>query len=281
MVAFCLLGPAWAQSTGKPDSFRCAVIGDTGTGGRIQYEVAARMMELQRTFPFGSVLMLGDNLYGRQKPADFHAKFELPYARLLEAGVNFYAVLGNHDEPSQQHYKPFHMDGRRYYTFSPHQDVRFFGLDSNRLDQGQLAWLERELARSGNEWKIVFFHHPLYSSGAKHGSNQALRGTLEPFFVKYGVDIVLAGHDHFYERIKPQQEVAYFVVGGAAKLRPGNARRTEISAAAFDRDNSFLLMEIDKDKLHFQAISRNGDTVDAGTIRKAPAARSAQLRSSN
>jgi 3',5'-cyclic AMP phosphodiesterase CpdA len=262
---FCLLGVAWAEN---PGSFRCAVIGDTGTGGRIQFEVGGRLADFQTTRKFGSVIMLGDNLYGSQKPKDFREKFELPYARLLDAGVNFYAVLGNHDEPGQRFYKPFNMEGRRYYTFSPHEGVRFFGLDSTRLDQDQLAWLKKELDRSAEDWKIVFCHHPMYSSGARHGSNLPLRAALEPLLVKHGVAAVLAGHDHFYERTKPQKTVTYFVVGGAAKLRAGNARRTEITAAAFDRDNSFLLLEIDKDALHFQAVSRTGDTVDAGFLEK-------------
>jgi 3',5'-cyclic AMP phosphodiesterase CpdA len=253
-------------------AFRCAVIGDTGTGGTRQYEVGARLAEVQRSLQFQSVFMLGDNLYGSQKPRDFRAKFELPYARLLDAGVQFYAVLGNHDAPSQQSYKPFHMNGRRYNTFRPAANIRFFGLDSSRLDHAQLTWLERELADAEEEWKIVFFHHPIYSSGARHGSNLVLRAALEPLFVKYGVTAVLSGHDHFYERMKPQKGVQYFVVGGAAKLRAGNALRTGISANAFDSDNSFLLLEFDGDTLRFQAISRTGKAIDQGSIPK-PASR--------
>jgi len=263
-----LAGIAWAQLPGSPGSFRCAVIGDTGTGGRMQYEIAARLAESHRNLQFQSVLMLGDNLYGSQNRKDFRVKFELPYATLLDAGVKFYAVLGNHDAAAQRFYEPFHMGGRSYYAFRPHKGVRFFGLDSNRLDREQLVWIENELAESESEWKIVFFHHPLYSSGARHGSNLALRTALEPLFVKYGVAVVLAGHDHFYERMKPQNGVQYFVVGGAAKLRAGNAQRTEITAKAFDRDNSFLLLEIDGDTLHFQAFSRAGKTVDTGFIPK-------------
>jgi hypothetical protein len=259
-------GAASAQS----DVFRCAVIGDTGTGGANQYAVSKLLAEQRKALGFGAVIMLGDNLYGGQGPRDFRNKFELPYAPLLEAGVKFYAVLGNHDSPAQQSYKPFHMDGHSYYTFQPHKNVRFFGLDSNRLDAGQLAWLEKELSDSKSEWKIVFFHHPIYSSGARHGSNLELRRSLEPLFIKYGVTLVLAGHDHFYERIKPQHGITYFVVGGAAKLRVGNVRKTDLTAKAFDRDNSFLLIEIDGGLLRFRALSRTGETVDEGEIDRSP-----------
>ncbi len=248
--------------------FRFAVIGDTGTGGRAQREVAARLDGVRQEYPFNTVLMLGDNLYGSQKPADYRAKFETPYASLLSAGVQFFAVLGNHDLPSQQTYAPFHMGGRSYYAFQPAPSVRFIGLDSTRMDQAQLKWLEAELTRASEDWKIVFFHHPIYSSGARHGSDLALRNALEPLFVKYGVALALSGHDHFYERIKPQQGVHYFVAGGAAKLRAGNVRRSGLTAKAFDTDQSFLVMEIRDGQLHFRALSRTGQTVDAGVIPK-------------
>ena len=266
LVLFFSLG-AWAQQpSNRADSFRFAVIGDSGTGGKAQYEIGALLSQYQKTFRFQTVLMLGDNIYGKDTPSDFQNKFELPYKALLDSGVKFYAALGNHDSPTQASYKLFNMDGRRYYTFKPRDGIRFFALDSSMVDKPQLQWLEKELAGSGSDWKIVYFHHPMYSSGAKHGSDLALRAVLEPLFVKYGVSVVLAGHDHFYERIKPQRGIYYFVIGGAAKLRVGNVRRTPLTEKAFDQDNSFVLMEIDQDMLHFQAISRTGSIVDTGSI---------------
>ena len=144
--------------------------------------------------------------------------------------------------------------------------MRFFALDSNYIDQTQLEWLEKELAASDSQWKIAFFHHPLYSSGEKHGSDDALREQLEPLFVKYGVSLVLAGHEHFYERIKPQKGITHFVAGSAAKLRKGNIGNSEITAKGFDQGYAFVLMEIDGDTLQFQAISDVGKTIDQGTI---------------
>jgi 3',5'-cyclic AMP phosphodiesterase CpdA len=160
------------------------------------------------------------------------------------------------------------MGGQPYYTFQPAPNVRFFGIDSNRVDRAQIDWLERELAKSNEDWKFAFFHHPLYSSALRHGSDLNLRALLEPVFVKHGVAAVFSGHDHVYERIKPQKGITYFVVGGSAKLRAGNVRKGEMTAMAFDHDNSFALMEIDKDALYFRAISRTGDVVDEGSIPK-------------
>jgi 3',5'-cyclic AMP phosphodiesterase CpdA len=250
----------------KKDSLHFAVIGDSGTGERNEYEVARQMVEFRAKFPYAMVLMMGDNLYGGESPQDFKAKFEEPYKDLLADGVKFYASLGNHDDPKQRFYKPFNMNGQRYYTFKANDRVRFFALDSNYMDPEQLAWLAKELKGSDSPWKICFFHHPLYSSGKQHGSDVDLRRFLEPLFLEYGVKVVLAGHEHFYERIKPQKGIYYFISGGSAKLRPDNIARTNLTAKGFDRDNHFMLMEIDGDILHFQTISRTGTTIDSGIV---------------
>jgi 3',5'-cyclic AMP phosphodiesterase CpdA len=269
LISALLVGLLPAQDLllpNKKDSFRFAVIGDTGTGERNAYDVAKRVAEYRQKFSFDTVLMLGDNMYGGQKPKDYKKKFEEPYKPLLDTGVKFYAALGNHDDPNQISYKLFNMGGEKFYSFKPRAGIRFFAIDSNYMDKKQLEWLEKELAASGSDWKIAFFHHPMYSSGGKHGSDLQLRAVLEPLFVKHEVSLVLAGHDHFYERVKPQRGITHFVIGGSAKLREGNVRKSDITAKAFDTDNSFALMEIDGDTLHFQAISRTGKTIDSGTV---------------
>ena len=98
----------------KQGSVKFAVIGDTGTGDKNEISVANELFAAHGKFPFGFVLMMGDNVYGSDKPSDMVAKFDRPYKPLLDAGVKFYAVLGNHDDPSQRFYKPFSMNGERY-----------------------------------------------------------------------------------------------------------------------------------------------------------------------
>jgi predicted phosphodiesterase len=246
------------------ESVRFAVIGDTGSGSTPQYEVADRMVEMHENFPFDFVIMLGDNLYGLERPVDYQRKFERPYAKLLEQGVEFYATLGNHDNPNQRFYEPFHMGGQRYYTFQK-GDVKFFALDSNYMDEEQLAWLKKELAGS-EPWKIAFFHHPLYSSGGFHGSETGLRATLEPLFVEHGMRVVFSGHEHFYERIKPQQGIYYFIQGASARLRRANIVKTQLTAFGYDDDNSFTVVEISGDKLYFATMARTGALIDSGEI---------------
>jgi len=251
----------------KPNSVRFAVIGDNGTGGPEEYEVAQRMAEYQKQVLFDFVLMLGDNIYGGGSPSDFENKFERPYRSLLSLNVKFYAALGNHDSPKERFYKLFNMGGAKYYAFTK-GNCRFFALDSNYFDPPQYAWLEKELQNASSRWKICYFHHPLYSSGATHGPSLALRQILEPLFVKYGVNVVLSGHDHIYERTKPQKGIYYFVSGAGGQLRRGNVRKTDLTAASFDQDRSFMLVEVAEDTLYFQTISRTGKTVDSGALQR-------------
>ena len=252
----------------QKDSLKFAVIGDTGTGDANQYRTAEKLVSFRNQFAYEFVIMLGDNTYGGESAKDFEKRFEIPYKPLLDAGLKFYAALGNHDTPNQRFYKLFNMGGEKFYTFRPKPGVRFFALDSNYMNPEQLQWLEKELAASGSEWKIAFFHHPIYSSGGRHGSDTALRDQLEPIFLKHNVNVVLSGHDHFYERIKPQKGIQYFVVGGSAKLRSGDIGSQGLTAKGFDTGYSFMAVEIAGDDFHFQTVSDQGKTVDSGVFRR-------------
>lgn len=253
----------------KPDSVRFAAIGDMGTGEPPQLETAQQMLKSRQVFPFDFVIMLGDNIYGGSKPVDFERKFAVPYKPFLDAGVKFYAALGNHDNTNERFYKPFNMNGESYYTYKK-GNVRFFVLNSNYMDPKQSAWLEQQLRDAGKgEWKICYFHHPLYSAAKFHGPAVELRQVLEPLFVKYGVDAVFAGHDHVYERVHPQQGIYYFTEGASGELRAGNLAQSTTTDKGFDTDRSYMLIEIAGDEMYFQTISRTGVTVDSGVIKRA------------
>jgi predicted phosphodiesterase len=277
-----LHGPAWAlqaaatapQTGSKLDvriplqdkSVRFAVIGDSGTGEREQYEVAQKMEAYRQATKFDFVIMLGDNIYGSHSPQDFAKKFEQPYKPLLDAGVKFYASLGNHDDPNTERlYKPFNMGGERYYAFRKGQ-VAFFALDSNYMDPAQLSWLDQNLKNSQGTWKICFFHHPLYNDGRHHGVDADLRSRLLPLLQHYGVKVVFSGHEHVYERIKPENDIYYFVLGNSGKLMTNDFRSGGDRVKGFDTDQGFMLVEIAGDQLFFQTISRSGETIDSGEL---------------
>jgi predicted phosphodiesterase len=250
----------------EANSLKFLAIGDTGSGTAQQAELARVMTEYLEFFPYKFVIMMGDNMYGGEKPEDFKEKFEDVYKPILDRGVKFYASLGNHDEAKQRFYANFNMGGEEYYRFNV-DGVSFYALNSNYMEKKQIEWLEKELSSDGAKWKIPFFHHPPYSSGGKHGSSTSLRKVVEPIFVKYGVDVVFTGHEHFYERIKPQQGIHYFITGAGGKLRSGDVRENSpITAKAYDQDLSFMLVEITENVLHFQVINRKKETVDSGGI---------------
>ena len=265
----------------KPGSVRFAAIGDSGRGDQPQYEVSAQMQAFHKVFSYDFVVMLGDNVYDGGTPEYYRDRFELPYKPLLDDGVKFYATIGNHDFPNQPFYAPFNMGGQRYYTFKPPSlvtriagagdDVRFFMIDTERLDRPQLEWIDRVMGQSESEWKIPIFHRPIYTSGRYARPARAFRAALEPLFLKHGVKVAFSGHEHFYERIKPQQGITYFISGGAGSLRAGDIRPTDLTDVGFDRDYHFMLVEISGDELFYQAISRTGATIDSGVVRRAAA----------
>ena len=265
----------------KDGSVRFAVIGDSGRGDQTQHEIARQMVAWREKFPFDFVVMLGDNIYPPHGPDDYVKKFEEPYRALLDAGVTFYAAIGNHDPDAELAYGKFNMEGRRYYTFRKNErrleglagaGVRFFVLDSRSLDPDQLAWLQDELRKSHTDWKICYFHHPLYTSGRYTNAARVLRLALEPILINGDVDVVLSGHEHFYERLRPQHGILYFISGGAGSLRKADIQRpSSLMARGFDTDFHFMMMEVSGDTLYFQAISRTGETIDAGSITRKPA----------
>jgi hypothetical protein len=248
-------------------SIRFAVIGDNGTGEKPEYDVANEMEQYRKIVKFDFVLMDGDNIYGGHKSSDFRRKFEAPYKPLLDAGVKFYSSLGNHDDSEvERNYKLYNMGGHRYYSFR-RGDAQFFALDSNYVDPQELSWLESELKESDARWKICFFHHPLFTAARFHGPDIDLRKQLMPLFTKYGVNLVLSGHEHVYEHLKPQEGVYFFVVGNSGELRLHNIRpNNDVDQVGFDTDRDFMMMEIAKDKLYFQTISRVGATIDSGEL---------------
>ncbi len=239
-----------------------AIMGDSGSGDLPQRQVADAMLTYFTTakrFPF--VLMLGDNLYHD----DYENEFLIPYRPLLDRGVKFYAVLGNHDRDLEIHFKPFNMGDRDYYAFDEGH-ARFVALNSNHpTDAEQLQWLDRAFDGAGDKWRIAFFHHPLYSSGI-HGAEarDVIRPALEDALVRNGVTVVFSGHEHLYERIAPQRGIYYFVSGGGGrnlyKVRPSDFDEVAVS------EHHFMVAQIAGDRLFFEAISHGQKLLDCGVI---------------
>jgi hypothetical protein len=269
--------PTQVKLPNRPDSLRFAVIGDAGELGEAQTAIAGLLAKYRALFPYEFVLMTGDNIYDLS--STMARVFEVPFKEVLDQKVPFFASLGNHDtnDDVQTRYEFFNMGGEHRYTFRK-GNVDFFALNSNKPDRAQLRWIDETMPSAKGSWKIAFFHHPLYSSGEHaqetDGKEQgSLRAVWEPRFCSYGVDVVFSGHEHFYERIKPQHGVHHFVTGAASKLREHDISKrspNEFTAAYNDVDFSFMLIEVSESALFFQTVTLTGEKLDQGVVNRVP-----------
>ena len=167
----------------------------------------------------------------------------------------------------------------RYYSFD-YGPVHFIALDTEFtfLDPArqaeQLRWLAADLASTTQPWKIAFLHRAPYSSGGENGSSPDVRAAFGPLFERYGVDLVLAGHEHNYERTVPLREstvatdkfVPYVVTGGGgAPFYPsGTSAWTAFSAAR----NEYVKVAVDACTLTLSAIGLDGAPFDTMSVAK-------------
>jgi 3',5'-cyclic AMP phosphodiesterase CpdA len=223
------------------------------------------------------VSLLGDIVYYGSIRDRFDEVFLRPMAPLIDAGVDFELAVGNHDgglhhsdESLQEIEDQLAYLGTpaRYYT-SARGPVDFFYLDSSSPglagpgSSTQLEWLDDALARATRRWKVVALHHPLYSSG-RHGPSVWAHDLLEPLLAHHKVDLVLAGHDHHYERSVPIQGITHIVSGGGCKttrVRPGS--HTAVAASVLE----FLHVDITGDRLLGRAILPDGRVLDRFELR--------------
>jgi acid phosphatase len=269
-------GSASEISHAAGDSVRFIALGDQGSGGKGQRDVAEAMNRKATEDPVEFVILLGDNFYwsGVESVDDpqWDTKFEKMYS-YPSLQVPFYAVLGNHDHYgnplAQVRYTRKSTRWKMpaaYYTFSVmidnSQQVQFFALDTTSLyyqEQApidQLQWLNEQLRTSKAEWKIVYGHHPVYSSGS-YGIDQHLVKVLEPVFRKYKVDLYMSGHDHDLELMRSGSGTFYLISGAGSDTRPVKAGDNSIFASS---SRGFAWISILKDELTIQFISVNGST---------------------
>lgn len=262
-------------------SVSLAAMGDTRSGDSLQIQLGSALYHVDEERTLNGVILLGDNLAFEGDPRYFEEHFERPYNPLLRNGVRFFAVLGNQDVSGgfagfQINHPLLGMRGRRYYSrVFGDGFVEVFFLDSTTLatDRAQRAWLARELATSPASWKVVAMHHPLYGSSLKRETPLPnLRAQIEPILIEGGADIVLSGHHHFYQRIRPQHGIHYFIAGSGGKVAPGTLNRAASEfLAGEDQTTIALLLEFTADSCRFEAIDSMERVVDKGTLPADPA----------
>jgi predicted phosphodiesterase len=202
-----------AGDAGQAQPVRLIAVGDFGVGGDAQRSLGAAVQAFEASNPADLLVALGDNDYS-ESPNAFHANWEASFGWTRAAGVNVTGVLGNHDvrvEGGRYEFDELRMP-RRYFrrAFGP---VELYLLDSNNVDVAQTTWLRRTLARSRARWRIAVAHHPAFTCGT-YSSHPGVVARWVPLFERYRVKLVLAGHDHNYQRFAPHRGVRYVVLGG-------------------------------------------------------------------
>jgi 3',5'-cyclic AMP phosphodiesterase CpdA len=252
----------------EPPEVRIAVAGDTGTADSNERATAQRMVAEEGSLPYDALLLLGDLIYEVGDVDLVDEAILEPFAPLTEEGTELLPALGNHDYGSDEQDEIMTALGRgQTWYLDRVGPVRVVVLDSNIVDDiEQTEWLERILAKPqpADTWTLVALHHPPYSAG-EHGSSQSVRDAWVPLFEQYDVPLVLAGHDHDYQRSVAVNDVTYVVSGAGAKVRPtGQEDFTAVSSSTLH----FLDLLVYRDRIVGRAIDHSGELVDEFTLRQ-------------
>jgi len=290
LLALWLLLPA-ACNRAEVSPFSFVAIGDMGCACKTQQEVADRMLHWHKAHRYDTVIVAGDAIYPESNEVRggnrklFWSHFDRYYQPLMERGVRFYVALGNHDVETEMGAHEI-VDRHRfnilrpegYYSFSSSQRengvplITLYALNSNTLlthdgDAGQLEWLSNALATDQSIWKIAYFHHPIYTADGPHVGEPVLKDRLEPILKSGNVRVVVNGHNHFYSRMKPQNDIYHFTSGGGGRSLY-TPRVNDVTDFAV-MTHHFMYFQIFAHEIRFYAISASGAKIDEGRIVRA------------
>jgi hypothetical protein len=259
-------GPSttWAYEVHDPPAeFHLAVAGDVGEPGDRIDETGLAVARVAQAEPFDALLLTGDNVYPDGDPAGLADTVFGPFSDVLDEGTDLLAVVGNHDAKgvwADAQLAALGMAGRHWVA--RYGDVVVVGLDSTDLGADQLAFLDDELGASTSRWRIVAIHHPPYSAGYQ-GSSEDVRDALAPILERHGVQLVISGHDHDYQRSMPIGGVTYVVSGAGALTR--RTGEDDFTAVAYSWHH-FVDVAIIGDRLVLRAVGQDGSVFDEATI---------------
>lgn len=250
----------WALTplAADPD-LRIAAVGDVGEGEEIDWSTSWAISRSGDDVRYDVLLVLGDNVYPSGDPARLEYTIFRPFDRVLDDGADLYAIVGNHDAShADEQMDVLGMPGTWWAAHLP-GDVLLVGLDSNRVaDPNQRTFLEDTLRDATERWRIVAVHEPPYSAGYQ-GSNLTVREAFSPLFARYGVQLVLSGHEHDYQRSVPVDGVSYVVSGAAGRTRgTGEDTFTAVSYAVYH----FVDVNVFADRMLVRAVDQDARVFD-------------------
>jgi 3',5'-cyclic AMP phosphodiesterase CpdA len=260
-----------APTTGDDARVSFVALGDLGARQPDQFAVREQLLTVEADF----AIVAGDVAYESGTLAEFEANYFDVYHRWIRH-LPVFPASGNHDYRCEDA-APFRAvfslptnggpDGyERWYSYE-WGPVHIVVLDTERLGPSQTEWLEADLAGNDQPWTVVVAHRPPYSSG-RHGSHYPTRDAFGSLFERHGVQLVLGGHDHHYERMWAQGGVTYIVTGAGGR-GTREVGRSDFTAFV-ERVSHFTYVVIDGDVLTLYAIDAMGAVFDTVRVGRTP-----------
>ncbi len=263
LLCMCACVLALSGSTTAQTQYAFLAAGDYGVGGTPERSLGLRMQRFEARNPANMLVTLGDNDYTRS-PTSFRTNWRATFGWARRTGLRVSGVLGNHDyETGNGRYELSLLGMPSPYYTRRLGDAQLFFLDSNSVNTQQTTWLEQQLANSTATWKIAVFHHPPYTCGGHSGATDVVRSWV-PLFEGYGVQLVLSGHDHNYQRFAKRNGVTYVVHGGgAAGLYALHGCPSSYPRRVRARyEHGFLYVTVSPDQLDVSAVNISGRVTD-------------------
>jgi hypothetical protein len=269
VVVLATISAVWGVQPAAAQ-MRFAIVGDTGNSA-----AAGSVANLIKAQNVQHILTTGDNCYGRVTLA---TQVGNNYGNFVREG-RIWPSLGNHDysdacgNGSKAYLSYFNLpNNERYYdvVLGP---VHFFVVNSDPREphgvsatSSQASWFKERIQRSTAPWQIVVFHHPPYSSG-EHGSAPRMRWPWE----QWGIDAVLNGHDHNYERIirddnKDGRKTPYFISGLGGRSKDPVLGKVSGSVVRYSDQFGALFLEASQSQLKFEFRNIRGKVVDTYSV---------------
>lgn len=244
-------------TTTLPPAGELLVIGDFGSGGSAEYAVAEAMQSWSKTHDVAAILTTGDNLY----TSNVQKAWTTPFGWVADSGIPVWATWGNHDNQRPKAVNAAFGDPPKWAEYQ-WGNVDVLSVDSTEISSAdQEQWLETALSTATLP-VIVAEHYPAYSC-SYHGDSTAVRNNWAPLFSQAGVDMVLSGHEHNYQRFEVGG-VEYVVSGGggAGLYALKDCSKTHPPRIAGDSIHQFLAIDQDATGMHVQVVASDGTIVD-------------------
>jgi 3',5'-cyclic AMP phosphodiesterase CpdA len=252
---------------GDAEATGILAIGDFGVRLERQQKIGTAMRRFEREHSADVLVTLGDNDYSGS-PRTFRRRFRASFGWASRREIPVHGILGNHDIQVNEGRYQYELLGMpdAYYTRTI-GDVQLLMLNSNDVSGSQTAWLRGELEDSDARWRIALVHDPAYTCG-NYRSNPQVVESWVPLFERYGVQLVLSGDDHNYQRFEPRGGVTYVVSGNGGRT----AYDLERCPAGYPKRRAeserhgFLYLEVRAAVLSGLAVDEDEDVIDRFAI---------------